>query len=111
MQSVEDFRYKVPGGRGLSDDEKKEKREAFGNGWMTQWANSVADRVQGPFIEGDTLNVADIKLYVILRAALGGTYDFVPLTVFEQRPELAAFVAAVDAHPGVLAYWATRKSA
>lgn len=110
MQSVEDFRHKVPGGRGLEEDEKKAKREEFGKGWMTQWANSVADRIQGPFLEGDALNVADLKLYVILRAALSGTYDYVPLTVFDERPELAAFVAAIDADPRVAAYWAERKA-
>jgi prostaglandin-H2 D-isomerase / glutathione transferase len=109
MHSVEDIRHKVPG-QGLSDEEKKTAREEFAAGWLTTWANTVSARIQGPFVEGDTLSVADLKLYTMLRAILSGTYDHIPGSIFDGQPALGALVAAVDAHPEVVSYWATRQA-
>ncbi len=105
MQSVEDLRAKVPG-RGLSDEEKKTAREEFAAGWLTRWATTVEEAIEGPFVAGDTLNVVDIKLYVILRAYLSGTYDHIPASMFEAWPKLVALHAAVGAHPAVSAWFA-----
>ena len=107
MQSVEDLRYKVPG-RGLSDEDKKTAREEFAAGWITRWATTVSERIVGPFVEGDALNVVDLKLYTILRAYLTGGYDHIPASFFDAFPALQAFVAAVDAHPAVKGYFAGR---
>ena len=108
MMSVEDLRYKMPGGKHLSDEEKKAAREDFAAGFLRQWASTLSDRIAGPFLEGDTLNVADIKVYVILRAYLSGGYDHVPASHFDAFPKLLALYAAVDAHPVVRAYFASR---
>jgi prostaglandin-H2 D-isomerase / glutathione transferase len=107
MHSVEDLRHKMPGA-GLSDDDKKSAREAFGAGWLTQWAATVEARIAGPFIEGATLNVADIKLYVILRAFFSNTYDHIPGSFFDSYPKIKALYAAVDGHAGIKAYFASR---
>jgi glutathione S-transferase len=104
MHAVEDLRNKVPGG-GLMEDQKKAAREIFAEGWLSRWAETVHASIQGPFIEGDTLNVADIKLYVILRAYLGGTYDHIDPAMFAAWPKLAELHAAVDAHPAVKGYF------
>jgi len=101
MQSVEDLRHKMPTGRGQSEDEKKAAREAFAAGWLRQWATSVSGHIDGPFLEGEALNVADIKLYVILRSYLAGVYDHIPPTVFDDFPALKSLHAAVNAHPAV----------
>lgn len=108
MQSVEDLRQKVPGGRDTPDEEKKTQREAFAQGWLSQWANTLSDQIAGPFLEGDTLNVADIKLYVILRAYLTGGYDHIPAATFDAWPKIGALYAAVDAHPGVRKHLSSR---
>lgn len=100
LQSVEDLRYKMPGS-GLSDEEKKTAREEFAAGWLAQWAATIDARLQGPFLEGDSLGVADIKLYTILRAFMAGVYDHIPASVFDGYPKIPAFYAAVDAHPAV----------
>ena len=100
LQSVEDLRYKLPG-FGLSDDEKKTKRAEFAAGWLAQWAQTLDARIQGPFLEGDTLHVADIKLYTILRAFMNGIYDHLPASLFDAYPKVQALYAAVDAHPGI----------
>ncbi len=103
MSSVEDLRNKVPGG-GLMEDEKKTAREAFAEGWLSRWAQTVSDNIQGPFVEGEALNVVDIKLYVILRAYLGGTYDHIDPAMFEAWPKLKALHDAVDAQAAVQGY-------
>lgn len=108
MQSVEDLRSKVPAGTGLSEEEKKAQREAFTAGFLTTWCRTVADRIQGPFLEGDALNVADLKVYTVLRAYMGGGYDHIPASVFDAYPKIVALYKAVDAHPAVRAYFATR---
>ena len=100
LQSVEDLRYKLPG-FGLSDDEKKTRRAEFAAGWLAQWAQTLDARIQGPFLEGDTLHVADIKLYTILRAFMNGIYDHLPASLFDAYPKVQALYAAVDAHPGI----------
>ncbi len=110
MHSVEDLRTKVPGTREMPDDEKKAAREAFAAGFLTQWARTISDRIRGPFLEGDALNVADLKLYVILRAYLSGGYDHIPGSFFDAFPKLVALHAAVDAHPEVRAYFAARSA-
>ncbi|MFT4978394.1 MAG: glutathione S-transferase [Myxococcota bacterium] len=107
MESVEDLRYKVPGS-GMSDEEKKAAREAFAAGWLTRWATTVSESITGPFVDGDKLNVVDIKLYTILRSYINGVYDHIPASMFEQWPAITAFYAAVDAHPDIQRFFASR---
>lgn len=107
LQSVEDLRYKVPAGSDMSDEDKKAKREAFAAGFLSQWAQTLEDRIAGPFVEGTKLHIADIKIYVILRAYLGGVYDHIPASHFDAYPKLLALYAAVEAHPALNGYLAS----
>lgn len=106
MASVEELRYKSPTGRGMTEDDKKAARQAFAAGWLMTWADAVSGLIQGPFLQGDTLCVADLKVYVILRSYLAGVYDHIPADVFAGHPKLLALHAAVDADPRVQAYFA-----
>jgi prostaglandin-H2 D-isomerase / glutathione transferase len=108
MCSVEDLRHKVPGGRDMSDEEKKEKREAFAAGFLAHWAASAEAAITGPFLEGDTLNVADIKLYVIMRSYYSDTYDFIPSSHFDGYPKLKGLFEAVGQHPAIAGYFEGR---
>ncbi|MSQ81643.1 MAG: hypothetical protein EXR77_01845 [Myxococcales bacterium] len=101
MQSVEDLRAKLPDGKGQTPDEKKAAREAFAAGWLNQWAATVSAQIAGLFLAGPALNVADIKLYVIMRSMLTGTFDHIPAAGFDAFPKLVALHAAVDAHPAI----------
>ncbi len=94
MDSVEELRNKLPG-QGLSDEAKKVAREAFAAGWLTGWANTVSKRIRGPLLEGEAIHVADVKLYVIVRSLLSGTYGHIPPSHFDAWPALAAHQAAV----------------
>jgi len=107
MESVEDLRHNMPG-RGMSEEDKKSAREEFAAGFVTQWARTVNDRIVGPFVQGDALNIVDLKLYTILRAYVGGVYDYVPGTLLDPFPRVTALYAAVDTHPAVRAYFAKR---
>ena len=107
MQSVEDLRSKMPAGKG-TDEERKAAREEFAAGWLARWAETVSARIVGPFLEGDRLQVADLKLYVILRSFVTGSYDFIPASVLDGFPALKAFRTAVEAQPAVAAYLASR---
>ena len=105
MVSVEDLRQKLPDGKGMSEDEKRQARQAFAAGYLSHWAATVSDRIAGPFLEGDALNIADIKLYVILRSYLSGTYDHIAPSSLDAFPKLLALHAAVQAHPSLHAYF------
>lgn len=108
MLSVEDLRQKLPDGKGMTEEEKKTAREAFAAGWLRQWAATVSTRIAGPFLEGDALNVADIKLYVILRSYISGTYDHIAPSCLDAFPKLLALHAAVEAHSAVRGYFQKR---
>jgi glutathione S-transferase len=59
----------------------------------------------GPFLAGEQLNVADLKLFVILRACLNGTYDYIDAAMFDAWPPLVALHGAVEAHPAIQGYY------
>lgn len=101
MQSVEDLRNKMPARPDMGDEEKRAARQEFAAGWLKTWADTVSARITGPFLEGDTIHVADLKLAVILRSFLSGAYDHLPPSTFDAWPKLLALVAAVNAHPAV----------
>lgn len=109
MQSCEDLRYKAALPAGMSDEDKRTTREAFAAGWLKTWAGTISARVAGPFLEGAAMNVADIKLAVILKSLLAGTYDHVPGSALDPWPNLRALVQAVEASPGIAAFVATKR--
>ena len=108
LASVEDLRSKLPDIRNLDADAAKAAREAFLEGWVTQWARTVSDRITGPFLEGDKLCVADLKLTVVLRSVRSGTYDHIPATSLDAWPKLVALQAAVEAVPALQVWLAKR---
>ncbi|MBM4343974.1 MAG: glutathione S-transferase family protein [Deltaproteobacteria bacterium] len=108
MLSVEDARSKMPEGKGMAEADKKAAREAFAAGWLRQWARTVEARIRGPFVQGDRPQVVDVKLYVILRSYLSGTFDYIGADTFADCPKLLGLHAAMQAHPAVQGYWASR---
>lgn len=108
MCSVEDLRAKLPGTSGMTDEEKKAARQEFAAGWLARWAESSSQLIRGPFLDGDRMSVADLKLYTILRAFHSGAYDHLPGSTFDAWPKVQALYAAVDAHPAVRGWFASR---
>lgn len=108
MAHVEDLRAKVGPTMHLADgDEKKNAREELAATYLPAWGASTERQLgDGPFFGGASLNVVDLKLLLAVRWFRGGKVDHIPATVFEAFPKLTRLHDAVDAHPGVRAWYA-----
>jgi len=106
MCAVEELRHAITPTLGISDPEKKRAaREAFAANELATWGSQVERQLgDGPFVGGETLQVADIKLYMVVRWLTSGTLDHVPATVLDHCPKLLRLYRAVGEHPGVKAW-------
>lgn len=106
MDFVEDLRNNFNTATSKDPEEKKLRRETFANGYFTQWCEHVEAQITGPFFGGETLSVADLKVFVGLNFYLNGAADHVPTDIPNAFPKLMALHAAVAAHPGVVGWYA-----
>ena len=105
MDAVEDLRHHMsPIGR-LTGDEKKAKREEAARGYLPSWAKQIEAQLQGPFV-GESLGVADLKLFVVMTPYLKGAIDHVPANVFDGAPKLLALHRAVAEDARVKSWYA-----
>lgn len=102
--AVEELRTETSATARKDEAEKKAARETFAAGYFQRWAANVSEQVQGPFAGGEVLSVADLKIYVALRAFTKGVYDHVPTDILDAFPKLTGLLAAVEAHPGVASW-------
>jgi len=111
MNYAEELRHQVSPTLRISDEaHKRAAREELARDALPRWGANVERQLgAGPFVAGDTLNVADIKLYMIVRWFASGVVDHVPPTVFDAFPKLKRLYAAVGEHPGVKAWLARSK--
>ncbi len=107
MHAVEDLRAQLTPTLSIKDEaEKKARREEVAAGYMQAWAANMEKQIgDGPFLAGDKLNVADLKLYVLVKWFAKGTLDHIPADVFDQYPRLRGLYDAVEAHPQVQAWY------
>jgi prostaglandin-H2 D-isomerase / glutathione transferase len=112
MNYAEELRHQITLTLRISDEaHKRAAREALARDDLPTWGSNVERQLgAGPFIGGETLNVADIKLYMVVRWLASGTLDHVPTTVFDHCPKLQRLYVAVGEHPGVKG-WLARSSA
>ncbi|MFK8000397.1 MAG: glutathione S-transferase [Polyangiales bacterium] len=80
------------------EDEKKKTREEFISGYLKRWATNVDSQIEGPFVGGDALGVADIKLYISAHALSSGTFDYFPRDVLSPYKKFDALYKAVGEH-------------
>ena len=108
MESVEDLRHRMgPMSRIKDEAEKRRLREEAARDYLPQWAAQIERQLGGgPFVGGEKIGVADLKLFVVLGPYLKGSIDHVPVTVFDGAPKLLALHRAVQQHPGVVAWYA-----
>ncbi|HEY4183158.1 MAG TPA: glutathione S-transferase [Kofleriaceae bacterium] len=106
MAYVEEMRHHVAPTMAIKDAvEKKAARETLASGYLQTWgANLEKQIVDGPFLAGAKLNVADIKLYMGVRWFKSGVLDHVPGTVFDAFPKLTRHHDAV-ANDARIAAW------
>ena len=107
MQHVEDLRARLSPTIWMGDAEKKAAREALAADYLPQWAHSIERQVgNGPFVGGETIHVADLKIYMVVRWLSSGTLDHGPATIFAGYPKLVGVHDAVRDHAGVKSWYA-----
>ena len=108
MCAVEELRHTITPTLRITDPElKRQAREALASNELKTWGSQVERQLgDGPFVGGATLQVADLKLYMVVRWLTSGTLDHVPTTVFDHCPKLLRLYRAVAEHQGVKAWLA-----
>jgi prostaglandin-H2 D-isomerase / glutathione transferase len=106
MNYVEDLRHTVgPTLRITDETQKRAARDELARNYLPTWGTNVENRLADrPFVDGDTLHVVDIKLYMIVRWFVSGTVDHVPPTVFDHCVKLKRVYREVGEHPRVKAW-------
>ena len=99
----------APHARGSWNAERRRAgREELASGYLPTWAGHTEKQLgEGPFVAGVKLNVADLKLYMVIKWITSGTIDHIPGTVFDAFPKLKRLAQAVGAHDGVKS-WLTK---
>lgn len=103
MMSVEDLRIQIDRSGDKDAAEKLRKRQELATGYLPAWGASVERQIEaGPFLAGERIQVADLKLYVVTRAIAKGGLDHVPADVLAPCPKLTRLIDAVARHPDVV---------
>jgi len=108
LNVVEELRAKVAATFTIEDEEeKKAARQALSSGYIIAWADNVTKQLgDGPFLAGEAINVADLKLFIAMSWLMNGILDHIPTDVFSGHPALIAHHAAVKSHPKVTDWYA-----
>lgn len=107
MAYVEEGRHHVSPLLRIKEDAEKVRSE-LATSYLPSWATFVEKQLdKGPFVGGDKLSVADIKLYMFVRWFASGAVDHIAKTVFDGNAKLTSLYKAVAAHPRV-AEWVAR---
>lgn len=103
MEHVEDLRHAIrPSMRATDPAEKARLRETLATETVPTWGAQTERQISSaPFLGGEHISVADIKLYVLVRWLRSGVLDGIPRTVLDGQPRLLRLCAAVSEHPGV----------
>jgi prostaglandin-H2 D-isomerase / glutathione transferase len=112
MCAVEELRHTITPTLRISDPEqKRQAREALAANELKVWGSQFERQLgDGPFVGGAKLQVADLKLYMIVRWLTSGTLDHVLATVLDHCPKLLRLSRAVGEHAGVKDWQAKSKS-
>jgi len=111
MCAVEELRHTITPTLRITDpDQKRQAREALAANELRTWGSQVERQLgDGPFVGGMTLQVADLKLYMVVRWLTTGILDHVPTAVFDHCPKLLRLHGSVGGHVGVKAWLAKTK--
>jgi len=114
MDAIEDLLHQILHTFGLEGDELKAAREKLSDGWISVFIKGLADILQrggGQYFADNRLTVADLKVYVQIRALRQGTLDHVPTDLVDKlAPVLVQHEERVGSDPIVTAYYASRGS-
>jgi glutathione S-transferase len=110
MSAVEELRAVITRTFGISDPaELKRRRQELVEGPLRTWLAHAERQVRGPFASGESISVADIKLFLVVGWLKKGVLDHVPPDVVSPFPKLEALFEAVGRHPKVVEWYARAK--
>lgn len=110
MVSVEELRATIgPSGRLTDPAAKRAAREALASREIPAWGANVERYIKGPFLAGEKMCVADIKVYQMVKSFRTGVMDYIPPAVLSEFPKLERLYEAVAAHPKVLEWQAKHR--
>jgi len=101
LNAVEELRAQASATDRDDEEEKREVREAFASGYFHRWATNCSKEIVAPFVGGDRISVADLKLYVAMRSYSKGVFDHIPATILDEFPKITGLMEAVAAHPRI----------
>jgi len=97
---------------GLEGEALKLAREELVDGWLTVFLvglDELLTRGGGEYFANNELTIADLKLFVMTRSFLSGNLDHIPTNLMQKiAPGLVEHHARIEAHPVVIAYYASR---
>lgn len=106
LNAVEDLSGRIACTMGIHDDsEVKRLREELMRGYARQWAQTLSEQIAGPFVGGETIGIADLKLFVAMNRVKKGILDHIPADYFAAFPKLETLHATVAAHPKVAEWY------
>jgi glutathione S-transferase len=91
-----------PSGKLTDPAEKQKAREALASGYLQTWGSHLERQISGPFVAGERIQVADIKLFQIITSFKKGVLDHIPSGVFSAFPKLEGVYEAVARHPKIV---------
>jgi len=107
MDACEDLRHAVTGTFDIQDaTELQRRRQELTEAQIRPWGAQMERQIVGPFAGGESISVADIKLFVMLRWFKKGVLDHVPADVLNGLPKLETLFQRVQNHPRVVAWYA-----
>ncbi len=112
MDVIEDTINKVVATFGLQGDELKAAREALLSGPYTvylNWLNERLDQQGGHYFVGNTLTIADLKVWVFLQTLMAGMFEYIAKDwVSSNYPALANYVSRIANVSEIKEYYAGR---
>jgi glutathione S-transferase len=112
MDAVEDLLHQMVQTFGLEGDQLEAARKKLVDGWLSVFIKGLAEILErggGKYFAGNSLTVADLKVFVQIRSLRAGTLDHVPSDLVDKlAPGLVQHVERVAKEPIVTAYYAAR---
>jgi len=105
--AVEELRMAISQTFGIADaEELKRKRAALVEGPLRTWAANMERQIEGPFVGGSELSVADLKLFVVIGWLSKGVLDHIPADVLSPFPKLERLFTHVKQQPKIVEWYA-----
>ncbi len=110
MHAVGDLRGLLGPTMHMEEAQKKATREALAAEFIPNWGACIERALTrlgpGPFLDGDTIQVADLKIFMIVKWLGSGVLDHIPAEIFDDCPRMLALAKAAGEHPKIVAWYA-----